>query len=57
MKLITVTVAVLAIFGGQSSAKNFGAINVQDVGDIYVVGPDWTSDFITMNGKDGFTLQ
>merc|ERR1712071_308489 len=22
----------------------------------YVVGPDWTSDFIVMNGEDGFTL-
>jgi len=40
-----------------SLAKNFGPINVKGVDQqIYVVGPDWTGDFITMNGADGFTL-
>merc|ERR1719383_716267 len=38
-----------------SLAKNFGSVNVKGVGDVYVIGPDWTADFIQMN-DNGFTL-
>merc|ERR1719305_1052370 len=48
---------VLLALVAAASAKNFGAIKIKGVDQqIYVVGPDWTSDFIVMNGEDGFTL-
>ena len=37
------------------SAKNFGGINVEGYGMVYVVGPDWSSEFVTVNGN-GVTL-
>jgi len=38
-------------------AKNFGPLDVKGLDDpIYVVGPDWTADFIQMDGTTGFTL-
>merc|ERR1711872_253064 len=37
-------------------SKNFGKISVKGVEqDIYVVGPDWAAEFVTMN-SNGFTL-
>merc|ERR1712018_353515 len=37
------------------SAKNFGGINVEGYGMVYVVGPDWSSEFVTV-GDNGVTL-
>ena len=37
-------------------AKNFGAVSFEGAdSQVYVVGPDWTGDFLTMEA-DGFTL-
>jgi hypothetical protein len=48
---------ILALtFAVPSLAKNFGGIEVAGVGTVYVVGPDWTSDFIRMEGDGGFSL-
>eukprot|EP00088_Acartia_fossae_P031760 TRINITY_DN32571_c0_g1_i1.p1 TRINITY_DN32571_c0_g1~~TRINITY_DN32571_c0_g1_i1.p1 ORF type:complete len:269 (+),score=72.73 TRINITY_DN32571_c0_g1_i1:3-809(+) len=36
-------------------AKNFGSIQVDGLGEVFVIGPDWTGDFITVSGNS-FTL-
>merc|ERR1712165_400634 len=37
------------------SAKNFGGINIEGAGMVYVVGPDWSAEFVSVNGN-GVTL-
>jgi len=37
------------------SGRNFGSINIDGVGTIYVVGPDWSADFVNVF-ENGFTL-
>ena len=37
------------------SGRNFGSINIDGVGPIYVVGPDWSADFVNVF-ENGFTL-
>jgi len=54
MKLATLILAALA---APSWAKNFGGLNVDGVGQVYVVGPDWSAGNIQMNGNSGFTLR
>ena len=53
MKVLSVL--ILAVLS-PAFAKNFGGINVAGVGTIYVVGPDWASGNVQMNGNGGFTL-
>jgi len=48
-------VAVFAAIAAPTWGKNFGGINVDGVGQIYVVGPDWAAGNIQMN-SNGFTL-
>ena len=38
-----------------SFAKNFGSIPIAGAGNVYVVGPDWTGDFLRIEGN-GFSL-
>ena len=33
-------------------AKNFGGINVEGVGQVYVVGSDWNSDFVQVSSNE-----
>merc|ERR1712241_1612349 len=54
MKLATLILAALA---APSWAKNFGGLNVDGVGQVYVVGPDWSAGNVQMNGNSGFTLR
>ena len=37
------------------SGRNFGSINIDGVGTIYVVGPDWSAEFVNVF-ENGFTL-
>jgi len=49
-------VQVLALIGC-TQAKNFGALDIKGMEEqVYVVGPDWTVDFIQMHGTSGFSL-
>merc|ERR1712033_74694 len=48
-------VAVFAAIAAPTWGKNFGGINVDGVGQIYVVGHDWAAGNIQMN-SNGFTL-
>merc|ERR1711962_943997 len=53
---------ILLLFGiaftiGYASARNFGAINMKNVGQVHVVGPDWTTEFVDIHDDgNGFTL-
>jgi len=50
---------VLAITLGLALAvqsRNFGPLQIKNHGTVYVCGPDWSGDFLTMNGDTGFTL-
>jgi len=53
MKFVLALVLGLGI---SVQAKNFGGLTVDGFGEVYVCGPDWTGDFITMNGNGGFAL-
>merc|ERR1719398_630569 len=53
MKFACLLVAALA--AGPAVARNFGSINVDGVGEVYVVGPDWTSSNVQME-NNGFRL-
>ena len=33
-------------------AKNFGGINVQGVGEVYVVGQDWNSGYVQVSSNE-----
>merc|ERR1712096_309897 len=46
---------IIITFVSVASAANFGAINVDGVGPIYVVGQNWVANYITVH-EDGFTL-
>jgi len=37
------------------SGRNFGSINIDGVGTIYVVGPEWSAEFVNVF-ENGFTL-
>lgn len=37
-------------------AKNFGAINVEGHGNVYVVGPDWAGSFVQINNGNELRL-
>ena len=50
---MTIKVAfVITIFLPVFLAKNFGSINVNGVGDIYVVGPEWASSFVSVYNNE-----
>ena len=51
------SILILGLFLALSnvSAKNFGGINVEGYGIVYVVGPDWSSEFVTV-ADNGVTL-
>ena len=51
------SILILGLFLALSnvSAKNFGGINVEGYGMVYVVGPDWSSEFVTV-ADNGVTL-
>ena len=54
-KLATFIVTVFML--GYASAVNLGSINIEGVGPIYIVGGEWTAEFVnvTTDGS-GFTL-
>ena len=42
---------------GNASAANFGSINIEGVGPIYIVGGEWTAEFVNVTTDcSGFTL-
>ena len=57
MPMIEAKYLVLLVVLGSTAclAKNFGSINVDGIGTIYVVGPDWSAGNVNVFG-DGFSL-
>ena len=54
-KLIIFCFSVFTI--SYASAKNLGSINIEGVGPIYVVGGEWTEEFVNVTEDgSGFTL-
>merc|ERR1711915_1012782 len=49
-------VAVAAVLVAAASARNFGPVNIEGVGQKYLLAPDWSAGNIQMNGDSGFTL-
>jgi len=49
-------VAVAAVLAAAASARNFGPVNIDGVGQKYLLAPDWSAGNIQMNGDSGFTL-
>merc|ERR1711915_683697 len=49
-------VAVAAVLVAAASARNFGPVNIDGVGQKYLLAPDWSAGNIQMNGDSGFTL-
>ena len=46
---------LITALAGITAAKNFGSINVDGIGTIYVVGPDWAAGNVAVH-DNGFTL-
>ena len=42
---------LLGAFIAPSLAKNFGGINIQGQGTVYVVGPDWAGSFVQVSSN------
>ena len=40
---------------GITAAKNMGSIDVDGIGTIYVISPDWAADYVSVH-DNGFTL-
>lgn len=47
-----VALFLLGAFIAPTLAKNFGGINVDGVGTVYVVGPDWAGDFVQVTSNE-----
>ena len=53
------SVAFIGLFFifGYASGVNFGSINIEGVGPIYIVGAEWTAEFVKVETDgSGFTL-
>ena len=47
----------LVFICSHASAVNFGSINIEGVGPIYIVGAEWTAEFVNVETDgSGFTL-
>ena len=44
-------VFILGALIAPALAKNFGAINVEGQGQVYVVGQDWNGDYVQVDGS------
>ena len=51
----SILILALSLVLSNVSAKNFGGINIEGAGMVYVVGPDWSAEFVSVNGN-GVTL-
>ncbi len=47
-----VALLFLGAFLAPALAKNFGGINVDGVGTVYVVGPDWAGSFVQVSSNE-----
>ena len=46
---------IITALAGITTAKNFGSINVDGAGTVYVIGPDWAAGNVAVH-DNGFTL-